>query len=138
VGNWCDIPNECNFQSCSLESADSSFATGTRSTNHYLKLTHTLINCPSGGTFSGGLGSKGCSLFCSLKSTRTSTCPRNNISVLIGDGDNAIVESRLDVGHPARYIPLLLFAPGFFSWLSCHICLVSLRYNLLLLTGNRE
>jgi len=46
---------------------------------------------------------------------------------LIGNGDNAIVESRLDVGHAIRHIPFLLFAPGFFSWLSRHTCLVNLR-----------
>lgn len=127
VRNGGNIPNECNFQSCSLKCADSGFSTCSWPTYHYLNLAHSLIYSSTGCTFSSSLRCKGSSLFCSLKTARTSAGPGDDISILIGNGDNAIVESRLDVGHPAGYVPFLLLAPGFFSWLSRHTCLVDLR-----------
>ena len=132
MGNWGNIPNQCNFQSCTLKCPDSCFSTGTRSAHHDLNLPHSLICGSSSRAFSSSLCGEGSSLFCPFKSTRTSTCPGDNISILIGNCDNAIVEGRLNVGNPIGYVPFLLFAPGFFCWLSGHISLVNLRYNLLI------
>lgn len=127
VRNRGNIPDKCNFQPSPLECSDSGFSTCSWTTYHYLNLAHPLIAGSTCCAFSSCLRCKGSSLFCPFKTARASTCPRDHISILIGNGDNAIVESRLDVSNTVWNVAFLLFAPGFFSWLSRHIGVFRLR-----------
>lgn len=113
VGDRSNIPDQGNFQTSPLESSDGSFPTSAGAAHHYFQLSHTLFHRPTGGGVSGGLGCIGSAFFSSLETARTSGSPGNYVTADIGNGDNGVVESGLNVGHTARDILFGLFGPSF-------------------------
>ena len=61
-----------------------------------------------------------CALAASLVSKGTSGAPGNNVSVFISDGNDRVIECRMDVSDTLRYIAFdLLFTAGGFRGLLC-------------------
>jgi len=67
----------------------------------------------AGGVLGSLLGGKWSSFARSAKAQRPGTLPRQNISRLVGNGHNGVVERGLDVGNAVRNVLPLFFLESF-------------------------
>jgi predicted amino acid dehydrogenase len=69
VGQGSDVPNQSDFKAGNLESSNRSFTTGTRPTNQYLNLAHTLLKSSTTSRLGGGLRRKRSALTSAFEAT---------------------------------------------------------------------
>lgn len=93
------VLNHKDIESGRLQRPERGFATGTRPFDVHLNVFHALFHRFFSGILCGYLGRERGALSRSLKPLNTGTRPRNYIADRVGNGNNGIVECRLDMNN---------------------------------------
>src|SRR6185437_6986414 len=97
-------------QAGGLQGGDGGLAARTGPFDAHFDLLETELGGAFGGHLGGALGGEGRALATALEADRSRRGIAQRIAVGVGDGDNRVVERRLDVGHaPADVASLLAF-----------------------------
>ncbi len=95
--NWGDILDASDLNTCALETTNGGFTTRTWSLYLDIDLANTMLHRPFGGSFSCQL----CGEWGRLARTRVPNIagggPGQNMTFLVGDADDGVVEARFDV-----------------------------------------
>ena len=138
------ILNHADFQTSSLQGADRGFTTGTRSLDQTFYLTHPMLHSVLGCHLSRHLRGVRSALSRALEALRSGRRPGDSITELIGDGNNGIIKSRLDMSY-AQFHVLFFFSstslsasqsddlPSYFFLLAPTVRLGPLRVRALVL-----
>src|SRR5271157_2592510 len=108
VRNRRNVPNGTHVQTGGGECAHRRFASRSGAADPHIHATHSVITRLVGGVHCGLLSGKRRSLARTTEAQRTRTLPRHRVSRGIGDGDNGVVEGRLNVHQPVRNVLALL------------------------------
>jgi len=100
VRNRRGITDRTHFNSRSRQGADRGLATGTRTADVDFDGANAVIARHVGGVHCGLLRSKRRAFTRTAEAQRSRTLPGQNVSVGVRDGDDGVVERRLDVRHP--------------------------------------
>lgn len=100
--DWGDIADAGNYETHTLQGADSGFPSSSRPLYENVDMTHSCVNTTPPGLFCGTLGCEGRSLAGALEPHYASTGGRYHISLGIGDTDQGIVKSGINVGPALR------------------------------------
>ncbi len=100
--NRSHVLDDGDFKSDGLHGADCRFTTGAGPLNTNLDFLQAVTHGLTAGVLSDHLGSIGCALTGSLEPHLAGAGPSENGTAHIGDADNGIVESSLNVGDPMR------------------------------------
>ena len=101
-----------------LDCADGRFTTGTGASDKNFDLSQTVVHAFSGGVFTGTLRRERSGFSRAGETDSPSASPGNSVALRIGQCDDGVIESRLDV-CPSNGHRFALSAPG--SWSSCHL-----------------
>src|SRR5210317_1915666 len=104
MGNRGDVLDHCYRQANSLQGPQSGLATGTGAFDPDLNTTQTVLLGFVCRIFSGHLGSKRSTLTTPSETFRPRCAPRDDVTCYISNGNNRIVECRLNMGNSIRYI----------------------------------
>ncbi len=116
-----NIINAAYFETGVDKRPQSSLASRSRTFNLDFDLSHTLVGSFFGGIGHGVLSCKRGAFSRSLKAEDAGTAPGYDITLLIGDGYDGIIEGGIDTDYSFRYIlfDLLLYSClGTFAF--CH------------------
>src|SRR5687767_12696174 len=97
VGNGSHVANERDSKAGLLKGTKGALAPGAWTLDEHCDRTHAVLHRAARGFFGGELSGEGSALARALEPTRTRACPRDGRAVQIGDGDDRVVERRLDV-----------------------------------------
>lgn len=86
------VLDRSNFNPTLGQRADSTFATATGAFYKYISFTHTCLYGHTGCIGSSYLSSIGCILFATTKAHFTGRRPGDNLTTLVGNADNDVVE----------------------------------------------
>ncbi len=135
--NRCNVFNQVNFQTCSLQRTNRSFATCTRSFNHNLNCSHAMLHRSFCRRFGSHLRSKRSAFTRAFEPEVTGACPGDCIPVRVGNGYDSVVERRADMSHSGVDIfPITTFCTNDFFRFS-HLKVTPLYYFFLLATVRR-
>ncbi len=133
MGQGSNVHDFGNFDSCSMNGTDSRFTAGTGSfyVNFYFAQSQIVGNFGTVG--SRHLCSIGGVLFGTLETHFTGRCPGYNLTCVIGERDDHIVEGSEDVGFTLRFYlyNLLLHILGVFTASVSNFCHVLLKMNVI-------
>jgi len=97
-----------------VQCAHSRFPAGAWPTDKYVHVFDAKFQCCTPGFFRRDLCGKRCGFTRSTKSTATGSCPRQRVTLPIGDRDNCVVEGSMYVGyrihHMLFYLLFLCFS----------------------------
>ncbi len=110
MGQRCHIADSTDIKSCYLQGPYCCLPAGAGAFHLHLYLTHTMFHGLLGSFSHRVLGGKRCTLSGTLEPQTSGTAPGNHITQLIGNGNNCIVECRLNVDNTFRNI-LFFLAP---------------------------
>ena len=105
----------------SVECANRGFPTGSRTLDHYVQVFQAVFSSRVTGSFSCYLRSKRCALARPAKSRAASGCPRQNISLAVGESHNCVVKGSVYMRYSVNNRLFHLFT-GTCTWL-CHFFL---------------
>lgn len=97
--NWGDILDAGDLNACALETTNSGFTTRTWSLHLYIDLANAVLHRPLGCGFGCQLGSKWGRLARTCVTNIAGRGPGQNMTFLVGDADDGVVEARLDVSN---------------------------------------
>src|SRR5690554_1566503 len=104
-----DVSDGRNGEAGRLQGPQRRLTPGARSANLYLKRTHAVFLGLAGAILCRNLGGKRSGLPGSLETLRTGRRPRNRVALRIGNGNQRIIECRINVCDARRNV--LAFAP---------------------------
>src|SRR5579871_1806175 len=105
-----DVFDGLDVQSGGLQGGDGRLTARTRSLDAHLDFLEAKLGGALGGHFGSALGGERRTLTTALEADRARRGVAQRVAVGVGDGDNRVVERRLDVGHaPADVTALLAF-----------------------------
>src|SRR6266568_8305786 len=113
VRNRRDILDIANFNAGCSQRTDRRFASGTWAADSHFHAAHAMIASHISGVRGSLLRGEGRTLTRSAKTERTRTLPGEDISRLVRDSHNRVVEGRLNVHHAKRDVLALLLLEGF-------------------------
>ena len=104
------VSDRQNFDSQCVQCTNSRFASGSRTLYAYLKvLDATLLRCFT-GRFCSNLRGKRCGFTRALEACTSRRSPRQGVARPIGNGDDRIIERRVNVRDAFRHILFDLLA----------------------------
>src|SRR5437899_1377584 len=112
VGDGGDVANQGDLEARALQSAERALASGAGAFHEYGDRAHAVLHCASRGLFGGELRGERRALARPLEAARAGRRPSDGGAVDVGDGDDGVVEGRLDVRNARRNVLadlLLLF-----------------------------
>ena len=107
-----NITHEANLEAGVVDSAHSSLTAGTGALHKDSHGAHAMILSRACSTFSSNLGGEGSALARTLEAASARGGPADHVAFQIGEGNDGIVEGRLDVGDAHRNVLLFLLLPG--------------------------
>src|ERR1035437_3349957 len=122
--NWCDISNHVDANAQRSQSTDGRLATWSWSFDFDIKVFDTLFNRSPASNFRSYLSSKWCRFTRTLETLTTRRCPRQGITLPIGDGNDGVVEGCVYVRNPVSHVLADFFTNtlgGVVSRCFCHI-----------------
>src|SRR3954452_14453274 len=105
-----DVLDARDLEAGGLEAADRGLATGAGALDEDLDLLHALFDALARGGVSRHLRSEGSRLARALEAGAAGRLPRDHVAVAVGQGDDRVVERRLDVRLADRDVLLDLSA----------------------------
>jgi hypothetical protein len=102
------IPDQANREPVHLQSPDRCFSTHTRPFHPHLRRFHSLLHRLSESILSSKLCREGSALPRTLETLSSSTRRSDDIAVIVGDGNDRVVEGGLNVDD-TRWNVLLFF-----------------------------
>ncbi len=102
MGYGSNVPNAGNHQPRALEGADGGFTSGARTLDQYVDLAQALVHASAGRLLGSSLGRKGRPLARALKPYRPGAGRRDHAAFGIGDADQGVVESGVNIDPPVR------------------------------------
>src|SRR5215471_4098833 len=97
VGDGGDVANEGDFETGCLERAESALSPRARTFDEHRHRAHAVLHRAAGRFFSSQLSGEGRALARTLEAARARRRPGHGGAVDVGDGDDGVVERRLDV-----------------------------------------
>ena len=109
--NRCDILNILNTESQSIQGTNSRLAAGAWPTNANVNIFDTELERGFAGLVRRNLGCKRCRFTRSTETTTAGRCPREGITLAIGNRDDRVIEGSMDVRYRVNHVlfNLLLF-----------------------------
>src|SRR3954454_14288217 len=104
VGNGGDVANQRYFETCGLQRAKGALATGAGAFDEHGHRAHPVLHRPASCLFGSELSGERGALARTLETSRPRRRPGDRSAVDVGDGDDGVVEARLDVGDPSRNV----------------------------------
>ena len=110
MGNGRNIFNQMNLQSSGLKGSQGRFSSGSGAFDVHIDGPHAMLHGLLGGIVRCHLRREGSAFSGALETLCAGTRPRHHITLFIGDGDDRVVERRLNVCDTGQNILLhLLF-----------------------------
>lgn len=134
VRNGGNVADRGHLHASGLQGADRHLSPGARPFDKNFNGSHPVLHRLAGGAFGGYLCRVWGALAGSFEPAGPGAGPGDDISCLIGEGDDRVVEGRLNIGTTTRNI--LPVASPYSSSLSrsptsiCHTCCLSTRSRL--------
>src|ERR687895_1841841 len=119
--DWGHVGDGGDLEAGRLERADRLLAAAARTLHEDLDLSHPMVHGASGGEVGGlGRGVRG-TLPRALEAGQAGTAPADDVPARIGDGDEGVVERRLDVRVPDRHVLALSLLSALRLLSLCHV-----------------
>src|SRR4051812_17365616 len=112
VGLRSDVADAGDLQAGGLERADRGLAARARALDEDLDLLQALLDALAGGGVGGDLGGEGRRLARALEAGAAGGLPGDDVALAVGQGDDRVVERRLDVRLADRDVLLGAAAPA--------------------------
>ncbi len=126
---WCHISNAGDTKTNCMQCAYSRLSAGSRTSHLHFDPLHTVLLCSFRRLSSGNLCGKRRAFARTLESCSTRTRPAQGLAFGVGNGDDSIVERRVNVGNRLRHFFLYFLTRLRFSLCFCHITTLLLHLS---------
>src|SRR3954453_11743980 len=116
VGLRRDVADARDLEAGGLERADRGLAARARALDEHLDTLEALVDALARGGVGRDLGGERRGLARALEAGATGGLPRDHVAVLVGQGDDRVVEAGLDVRLAERDVLARLAAPAAACW----------------------
>src|SRR5450759_2964631 len=121
-----DVLDQKHIHARRGQGADGGLTSGTGAADAHFQRTDAMFARLVGGVHRGLLGGEGSALALPAEAERTRSLPRQHVALLVGDGNDGVVERSLDMRDTHRDVLLLalleLLALAFFRFGACGAC----------------
>src|SRR3569623_1892695 len=104
MGDRRHIGNAADLETHGMQTAHGGITTRPRPLHEHLDVLHAEFMRDLAGLISGHLRGEGRALARTLETASTGGRPRQGVALTIGDGDDGVVEGRLDMRHRVNHI----------------------------------
>ncbi len=134
---WCHIGNAGDTKTNRMQCAYSRLSTGTRASHLHCDPLHAVLLCSFRCLSCSNLCGKRCAFARTLESCSTRARPAQGLAFGVGNGNDGIVERRVNVGNRLRYFFLYFLTRLRFSLCFCHVVALLLHLSSGSFAGTR-